>query len=56
MNARLSLYQFEFIFYPLEKLKNLFSSFMATTILKKKHIQIYSMYQNKEKKEIDNSF
>ena len=26
INARLSLYQFEFIFYPLEKLKNLFSS------------------------------
>ena len=62
MNARLSLYQFEFIFYPLEKLKNLFSSFMATTILKKKHIQIYSIecispcsktynkYQNEKKR------
>ena len=66
MNARLSLYQFEFIFYPLEKLKTLFSSllrpcFMA--ILKKNiPIQIYSIecispcsktynkYQNEKKR------
>ena len=61
INARLSVYQFEFIFYPLEKLKNLFSSSTVTTILKKKYSiysiecispcsKTYNKYQNEKKK------